>query len=267
MSPNQQLVQYIENEAFKGRNVSEILVDVKNAGWTEQQIQKAVTTLNQEHDVMEQIDLDPLHRKKIHKRSLFVVLLVALATVIVVLLAAAIIRSASRPDLLGFADPNFSMLLPADWDTTEEYIPGASELSFISSEKREPGNEQEAATMTMFIDARQDTFGRLLRDGGSRMRIIEDKVEKNDSITYRFIEFTGLDPYGSNQEVRGLYALIDRGQITMSAMISAPVGSWNEHAYEAEKILTSIEPECSRQSLTAELLDDGTIFLCGDRSV
>lgn len=263
MSPNHELVQYIENEAFKGRKVEDILADVRDAGWSDELIQEAVVALNEEHNVLQQLDLDPLHRRKVHKHTYLTIVFVAIMTLLIIFLAAGVIQYTSRADLLKFSDPNFTMRIPEDWSVDQSYRPGASISQFYSSEDMSSKDKNKAAIMSLHADADSDVAGRLLREGGSRMSIIKEESLQVGSMRYILIEFSGLNPDGSGVRVHGLHGYVVRGQIAMSAIISSSQEHWGRHEREARAILTSIVPECGRRSLTAELNRDGTIFLCG----
>jgi len=263
MSPNEQLVQYIENEAYNGRSVEDIIADIRKAGWNDEQIQTAVTTLNQEHDIMQQLDIDPLH-KRIRQGKLKLLLFVSLIAFVVILGASLVAESAKRPEFMTFSDPNFSLLLPDNWDSGVDYEPAAAQLTFYSPEFEGAGEFEKAASMTMFVDAKDDVFGGQLRRGGSNARIISDESGGAGSLKYRTIEFVSDNFDGSSGRVHGLYVLVNKGQITMSATITSADEHWGRHADVAEKILESIVPKCNRKALTAELSVDGTIFLCGN---
>lgn len=263
MTPNHVLVQYIENEAFKGRAISDVLADVQAAGWRDDDILAAVDILNQEHDVLNQADLDPLNRKrKVHKHTYGLIAVVMFITIMVSLIVAGIVQYAQKPQLQNFTDSNYTMLLPEDWDVDGSYKGGIVRSIFHSPEFNRANEAGSAARMIVYADADEDALGTALREGGSGMRILNKQTEQHDAVTYIIIEFSGNDPVNGDQ-IHGVYAYINRGQIRMSATVTAPVEHWSKHADEAAKMVRSVHPSCSRASLSSQLSDNGTIMLCG----
>lgn len=264
MSPINDLVQYIENEAFRGRPLRDILTAVRQAGWPEDLIMEAIAFLNQEHDVLKQIDVPPVQKRKVHKHSKLLIAFISIVSTLVFLMVAGIYKELAKPNYLGFTDPNFIMKLPETWTTGVGYQPAISTMKFYSPEHRSIREQtaDKATTIKVYAVAEEDLFGTQLRSGGSGMSIISDKIDEKNGISYRFIQFIGQDPESPGREVRGLYAFIHRGQISMSALVTAKKDFWNIHAEEAEKIVRSIQPKCSRPSLSAVKKDDGTINLC-----
>ncbi len=265
MTPTQELVQYIENEAFAGRRISDILTDVRAAGWHDSLILDAVAQLNEEHQVLEQTDLDPLHRKKVHRHSLLFILFVATVTLLCALVIAGIVREIQKPEYLRFNDPNFSMRLPDDWKPDSNYEAGLRKSTFYSSEYdgEFSVSSEKAAEFMMYAEAEDDEFGKLLREGGSGMSTISDQTVTRQGISYRIIEYRGSDDERPSQFVRGIYAYIQRGQVVMSARIESDENAWEQHAEEAKRILQSITPLCSRKSLSSAEQSEDKVFLCG----
>jgi len=262
MTFNHPLVQYIENEGFKGRPIVDVLIDVRRAGWTDEHIHAAVAALNEEHSVLRQMDSDPLHRRIRHRPTLKRILIIASITAIVVVMLGVAFKGANRVDLLGFKDPNFSMLLPEDWSSDDSYQPALSEISFYSSEDARSRTRDEAAIMNFYTDASQDEEGKKLLEGGSNYKIIRDETKKSVTVQYRLIEY--VDDRYSNDDIKihGMYVLVTRGRIKMSARITSLDKYWGKHADEAQKVLYSIVPNCSRQALSSEVGEDGVVFLC-----
>ena len=281
MTPNEDLVHYIEDELYKGVPIADVLYAVRNAGWSERQIQDAMTLLDRQHEAMlldstpqvkSGFSIDSLSLPSFKKfrfdqfnwrLGLFTMGLTAVAILLIAGIVKVAHKSPSTPTQQ-LNDPNFSISIPQNWQVDPGYKPGSRMLFVRSPEDSSPEAYQKIALMTIYPDAELDVFGKQLQTENADVELIRNETTKSGSIRVRFIEFKTRDAVGDGNITHGEYVFVDKGFIKMSAMITAREQYWPTYAVAAEKALRTFMPECSRESSNATKNADGTFYVCGN---
>ncbi len=272
MTPNEDLVQYIEDELYKGVPISEVLYVVRSAGWQERQIQDAMTFLDRQHETMILDNMPPEPGFSFPKLVLNwrLAILASLGTFLAILLIVGLLnllKSEPTPQTERFTDPNFSLQLPEGWHADQSYKPGDRVLFMQSPEDSSADAAQKIALVTIYPDASLDVFGKQLQSESADVELIRNETTKNGSVRMRFIEFRTLDFVSDGQITHGAFVLIDRGLVKMSAIVIVREEYWPLHAQNAELLLRSFMPGCSRPAADATQNQDGTISICGNEPV
>ncbi len=229
------------------------------AGWSDQDLVATVAVLNEQHDVLQQVDMDPLHRRPRKQRNVWrVMVLTAVATVLVSV--GAYLYFLYKPvQYRTFQDPNFTMSIPESWVLSDEYKPGSSVVLAYSSDNDDDADS--TAFMTVYLNLFEDQFGRQLMDGSANARITRDETREYQKSRLRYIEYE-KPATDESRSTRGAYVLSTRGELTVSATITSQSDHWGRHAEAAKRALNSITPNCSIKNLDALYDEDGAIILC-----
>lgn len=277
MTPNEDLVQYIEDELYKGVPIANVLYAVRSAGWSERQIQDAMTFLDRQHEAM-MLDNTPVENRRTvpswlsvntllqnWKLGLIAMGFTAVAILILVGLVKALSRDTSTPNPVTeqLTDPNFTLSIPEDWAVDKNYKPGSRVFFLQSPEGDGKDAGEKIAVVTVYPDASLDVFGKQLQAESADVELIRNETTKDGSIRVRFIEFKTLDFVSEGQVTHGMYILIDKGLVKMSALVVAREEHWALHAQKAEQLLRSLSPRCSREASNAVVNGDGTFSICG----
>lgn len=272
MTPNEDLVQYIEDELYKGVPISEVLYAVRSAGWQERQIQDAMTFLDRQHETMILDNMPPKPGFSFPKLVLNwrLAIFASVGTILAILLIFGVLSLfKNEPKLTTerFTDPNFSLELPDGWQADQSYKPGDRALFMQSPEDGSADAAQKIALVTIYPDASLDVFGKQLQSESADVELIRNETTKNGSVRMRYIEFKTLDFVSDGQITHGAFVLVDRGLIKMSAMVTSREEYWPLHAQKAELLLRSFMPGCSRPAADATQNPDGTFSICGNEPV
>lgn len=275
MTPNEDLVRYIEDELYKGVPIADVLYAVRSAGWTERLIQDAMLFLDRQHQAM-LLDSTPPEPKRLSfpinlnlpklqvnwRLGLVAMGITAVAILLLFGLIAAFSKDPSTPTQQ-LSDPNFTVSLPDDWVVDQSYKPGNRVVFIQSPEDGGADGWNKTALVTIYPDADLDVFGKQLQSESADIELIRNETTKDGSIRVRFIEFRTLDFVSDGQITHGAYVLVDKGLVKMSALVVAREEYWALHAQKAEQLLRSFMPGCSRESENAKQNSDGTFFICG----
>lgn len=282
MTPNEDLVHYIEDELYKGVPIADVLYAVRTSGWNERQIQDAMAFLDRQHEAMLIDSLPPPQTSRLPSLNLRSLSLPNLSfnwrlsagvmgvTVVAIILMAGLIKIVSRDSKQPFqqlSDPNFSINVPQSWHVDQNYKPGSRMLFIRSAEDSSPDAALKTALLTVYPDAELDVFGKQLQSESLDVEIIRDETTKDGSIRTRFIEFRTRDVLGDGMITHGEYVLVDKSLVKMSAMITAREEFWPAYAVAAEQTLRSFMPGCSRASGTITPNSDGIFNICGRTAI
>lgn len=256
LEPNVELTKYIEQQASEGRPVVDIARELLAVGWGDDQIVSAMQLLNQEHDVLGQMHLGPPSHPPNSYRNLVIGVAVA---VVVALLLVLLFRSPGSAVDETFADRNYSMQLPATWRVPTGHSSGALETTFFSREQTDEATRHRAATLTLHALSGRDQEGAKLVLGNSDAEIVGYSIMHKGPVEYRYIQFRKQD---GDMTMRGAFVLATRGRLSMSATVTTAEQYWSDHADEAERMLLSITPACSKPPAEVEINTNGTVHLC-----
>ena len=278
MTPNEDLVHYIEDELYKGVPIADVLYAVRSAGWRERQIQDAMTFLDRQHEAMlldslpiEQksrfpsFSLPGLSRFSINWKLGGTVMAVTVVSILLIAGFAKLLSRNPKAPTEQLSDPNFTIQLPQGWQVDQSYKPGSRMLFVRSPEDSSPNAAQKMALITMYPDAELDVFGKQLLSQSADVDILRNETTKNGSIRTRYIEFKTRDILNEGHITHGAYVFVDKGLVKMSAMISSRDEFWPTYAAIAEQTLKSFMPSCSRESEHATNNADGTFQICGNQ--
>ena len=191
--------------------------------------------------------------------------LVIFGTVLILIISSGLVYTISKRSsaLTTFKDPNFTMKIPKNWSGDNSYKPTSTIVLFYSPEGMGSKRGQAAAKLTLYIAIEFDRIDqqiKYLKDAKINYDIVRNDSGDENDVHYRTLEVRWKLPNDSVEQ-HAMYVNATRGDFTISADVASTDDNWNLHAKEADNILHSIVPACSK-IVTKKALFSETSAIC-----
>lgn len=181
----------------------------------------------------------------------------AVLAVLLVASGAFLLTKLNSTSFTDFNDPNFSMKIPNNWARDAGYKPGSMIVLYYSPEGAS-NNGEAAAKFTAYIAIEFDRIEdqiRYLSDSKAQYDVVSNESFDVGDVHYHLVEVVSKLP-SDDEQTHTLYVNATRGEFMINADIVSKESEWNLHADQAEKILRSIVPGCSKFVAKKELFSE-----------
>lgn len=278
-----QVNEYIRRQLSAGVPVNEIIIELRNSGWEEPQIQQFLTpyissTQQTPQSINNPIPTGYVQQPQTHapasKLKAVVIGGVAFLLLIIgIAVAVALTQNSNNPEsevanadnFTQLTDPNFTMLLPKTWTSDAAYKPGALLVLNYSPADGSTDSELKAAKMVMYIDSDPGRIDQQIENvGQSEVEIVKDESFEVNGTNYRYVELTVALEGTPDLKRHVATVTAQRGDLVINADVTGLEDHWYLHAENVETMLKSITPACDKKvELTDEQRFSAEINLCG----